>query len=161
MALCAVVGKPGVTARNFSGIKKCFASARLKKQDSSDAANNSEEADPVTRSPPPMVPTVVAEIAFVAFGNLFLRSAGRSHGRRLVLGNRYGLPIAARSFGEFQETSEAPVCVAILGERATPKFDQRTAARRVELKMARRLRCVSVTGRRGHAPSSRLGGGPF
>ena len=79
MALRAVVGKPGVTARNFSGIKKCFASARLKKQDSSDAANNSEKADPVTRSPPPMLPAVVAEIAFVAFGNLFLRSARRSH----------------------------------------------------------------------------------
>ena len=160
MAPCAVVGKPGMTARNFSGIKKCFASARLKKQDSSDAANNSEEADPVTRSPPAMLPAVVAEIAFVTFGDLFLRSARRSHARRLVLGNRYGLPIAARSFGEFQEASEAPVSIAIL-ERATPKFDQRTAARRVEFKMARRLRCVSVTGGKGHAPSSRLGGGPF
>ena len=89
MALRAVVGESGVTARNFSGIKKCFVSARLKKQDSSDAANNSEEADPVTRSPPPMLPAVVAEIAFVAFGNLFLRSARRSHGRRLVVEQRH------------------------------------------------------------------------
>src|SRR6516225_3673920 len=56
----------------------------------------------------------------------------------LVLCNRYGLPIAARSLGEFQEASEAPVSVAILAERAMPKFAQRTAARRVELKMARR-----------------------
>src|SRR5437588_13114870 len=79
----------------------------------------------------------------------------------LVLCNWYGLPIAARSLGEFQEASEAPVSVAILAERATPKFAQRTAARRVDLKMARRLRCVSITGRKGHAPSSRLGGGPF
>jgi hypothetical protein len=79
----------------------------------------------------------------------------------LVLCNRYGLPIAARSLGEFQEASEAPVYVAILAERVTRKFAQRTAARRVELKMARRLRCVSVAGRKGHAPSSRLGGGPF
>ena len=79
----------------------------------------------------------------------------------LVLCNWYGLPIAARSLGEFQEASEAPVSVAILAERATPKFAQRTAARRVELKTARRLRCVSITGRKGHAPSSRLGGGPF
>jgi len=63
--------------------------------------------------------------------------------------------------GEFQEASEAPVFIAILAERSTPKFDQRTAARRVELKMARRLRCVSVTGRKGHDISSRLGGGPF
>src|SRR6266478_5678676 len=82
-------------------------------------------------------------------------------GDLLVLCNRYGLPIAARSLGEFQEASEAPVSIAILAERATPKFDQRTAARKVELKMARRLRCVSVTGRKGHAPSSRLGGGHF
>src|SRR5438552_4266125 len=52
----------------------------------------------------------------------------------LVLCNWYGLPIAARSLGEFQEASEAPVSVAILAERATPKFAQRTAARRVELK---------------------------
>src|SRR5437868_15230792 len=79
----------------------------------------------------------------------------------LVLCNRYGLPIAARSLDEFQEASEAPVSIAILAERATPKFDQRTAARRIELKTSRRLRCVSVTGRKGHAPSSRLGGGPF
>ncbi len=53
-----------------------------------------------------------------------------------MLCNRYGLPIAARSLGEFQEASEAPVSIAILAERPTPKFDQRTAARRVELKMA-------------------------
>jgi hypothetical protein len=51
------------------------------------------------------------------------------------------LPIAARSFDEFQGASEAPVSVAILAERVTRKFAQRTAARLVELKMARRLRC--------------------
>src|SRR5262245_5875014 len=80
----------------------------------------------------------------------------------LVLCNWYGLPIAARSLGEFQEGSEAlPRKHSGLAERATPTFDQRTAARRVELKMARRLRCLSVTGRKGHAPSPRLGGGPF
>jgi hypothetical protein len=80
----------------------------------------------------------------------------------LVLCNRYGLPIAARSLGEFQEASEAlPRKHSGLAKRATPKFAQRTAARRVELKMARRLRCASVTGRKGHAPLSRLGGVPF
>jgi len=63
--------------------------------------------------------------------------------------------------GEFQEASEAPVSFAILAERATQKFAQRTAARRVELKMAWRLRCISVAGRKGHAPSPRLGGEPF
>jgi hypothetical protein len=67
--------------------------------------------------------------------------------------------MAARSLGEFQGASEAPVSAAILVERATRKFAQRTAARRVELKMTRRLRCFSVTGRKVHAPSSRLGGG--
>ena len=86
---------------------------------------------------------------------------GDFEGADLVLCNRYGLPIAARSLGEFQGASEAPVSVVILVERAPRKFAKRTAARRVELKMARRLRCVSITGRKGHAPSSRLGGGPF
>ena len=57
-----------------------------------------------------------------------------------MLCNRYALPMAARSLGEFQEASEAPVSTSILVERATRKFAQRTAARRVELKMARRLR---------------------
>ena len=93
------------------------------------------------------------------FGKMRLRLYKRC--AALVLCNRYGLPIAARSLGEFQEASEAPVSIAILAERATRKFTQRTAARRVELKMSRRLRCVSVTRRKGHAPSSRLGGGPF
>ncbi|PYJ30236.1 MAG: hypothetical protein DME90_03660 [Verrucomicrobia bacterium] len=79
----------------------------------------------------------------------------------LVLCNWYGLPIAARSLGEFQEASEAPVSVAIPTERATQKFAQRNAARRVELKMAWRLRCISVAGRKRHAPSPRLGGEPF
>jgi hypothetical protein len=71
------------------------------------------------------------------------------------------LPIAAKSFGEFQEASEAPVSFPILAEQATRKLAERIAARRVELKMARRLRCASVTGREGHASSSRLGGEPF
>src|SRR6266487_5664094 len=79
----------------------------------------------------------------------------------LVLCNQYGLPMAARSLGEFQGVSEAPVSHVILVERATRKFAQRTAARRVELKMGLRLRCFSVTGRKEHAPSSRLGAGHF
>src|SRR6266550_5078400 len=84
-----------------------------------------------------------------------------SLGHGLVLCNRYGLPIAARSVGEFQGASEAPVSFVILAERATRKFVQRTAARRVEFKMARRLRCISLTGRKDMLASSRLGGGPF
>src|SRR5262249_42899072 len=80
----------------------------------------------------------------------------------LVLCTRYGLIMAARSLGEFQGGSEAlPRKHSGLVERAPRKFAQRTGAGRVELKMARRLLCVSVTGRKGHAPSSRLGSGPF
>jgi hypothetical protein len=52
-----------------------------------------------------------------------------------VLCNRYGFTIAVRSLGEFQGASEAPVSAAILAEGATRKFAQRTAARRVVLKM--------------------------
>jgi len=78
-----------------------------------------------------------------------------------MLCNRYSLPIAAKSFGEFQEASEAPVSFAIPAEQATWKFAQKIVARRVELKMTRRLRCASVTGREGHGPSLRIGGGPF
>jgi hypothetical protein len=89
--------------------------------------------------------------------------ASLRHG--LVLCNRYGLPIAEKSLGEFQEASEAPVSFVILAERVfLGKFTQRTAARRVESRrrgMARRLRCVSLTGRKDMLASSRLGGGPF
>src|SRR5262245_5541440 len=76
----------------------------------------------------------------------------------LVLCNRYGFTIATMSLGEFQGASEAPVSAATLAKGETRKFAQRTVARRVELKMARRQRCFSVAGRKGHAPSSRLGG---
>src|SRR5437773_2481911 len=93
MALSAVVGKTGVTARNLSRIKKCFATAHLKKQNAGDSANNSEEADPKTRPPPRMLSAVVAEIAFIALGDLLLRSAWRGHGRRLVVEQRHeGMP---------------------------------------------------------------------
>src|SRR6266436_7605406 len=87
--------------------------------------------------------------------------SGRKSWQHSVLCNRYGLPIAAKSFGEFQEASEAPVSFAILAEQTTRKFAEGIAARRGELKMARRPRCDSATGHEGHAPSSRLGGGPF
>ena len=85
MALLAVVSKCGMTARNLSRIEKCFRPTALKKPNARDSGNNREEADPKTRSPKWMLSMVVAEIAFVALGNLFLRSAGRSHGRRLVI----------------------------------------------------------------------------
>ena len=89
MALRAVVGKPGVAARNPSRIKKCFATARLKENDAGDSANNGEEADPKARSPKRMFFLVIAEIAFVAFGNLLLRSARCGHAWRSVIKKRH------------------------------------------------------------------------
>src|SRR5436305_12422128 len=60
---------------------------------------------------------------------------GGKHIATLVLCNRYGLPIAARSLGEFQGASEEPETIAILVERATRKFVHRNSVRRVELRM--------------------------
>src|SRR5437868_9174424 len=72
---------------------------------------------------------------------------GGKHIATLVLCNRYGLPIAARSLGEFQGASEAPVSFVILAEQVflgnSPK-EPRPGG--LNLKMARRPRCVSVTG---------------
>lgn len=68
---------------------------------------------------------------------------------------------AAWGLGAGQGASEAPVSVRIPVERATLAGTQKTAARRVALKTARRLRCSSVAMRNGIAPSSRLGGGLF
>ncbi len=68
---------------------------------------------------------------------------------------------AAWVLGVGQGASEAPISGEILAERATPAGAQRTAARRVALKTARRLRCSSVAMDNGIAPSSRLGGGLF
>src|SRR2546423_7832086 len=82
--------------------------------------------------------------------------SGNQRFRHLVLYNRYGLPIAGRSLGEFQGAGEAPVSIAILAERAMRKFAQRTPVRRIEFKMARCLRCSSVAGRKGHTRSSHL-----
>ncbi len=49
-----------------------------------------------------------------------IRSRGRAAAtEKLVLCNRSGLTIAARSLGQLQGASEAPVSIAILVERAT------------------------------------------
>src|SRR6185312_10271743 len=68
---------------------------------------------------------------------------------------------AAGQLAVFQGASEAPISESIRVERATRKNSQPAAARRVALKMGRRLRCSSVTYRFRYAPSSRLAGGPF
>jgi hypothetical protein len=70
-------------------------------------------------------------------------------------------PFAEGNFGDFQGASEVPVWGATLIELATQKIAKIPTARRVAVKMARRLRCCSVTYRHGYAPSQRLGGGSF
>ena len=93
VTLRAIVGKPSMTTRNLSGIKKCFATAHLKEHNTDDSANNGEAADQKTRTPPWVLFLVIAEIGFVALGNLFLRSARRGHGRCSVVKERHeGMP---------------------------------------------------------------------
>src|SRR5580692_4786318 len=96
----------------------------------------------------------------------------------LVYRLTYNDDVAAGQLAVFQGASEAPLSGFIRVERATRKNSQPAAARRVALKMGRRLRCSSVTSRtslRGaeanqtatglklvrDAPSSRLADGPF
>ena len=64
----------------------------------------------------------------------------------------------AWGLGAGQGASEAPVSVRILVERATPAGTQKTAARRVALKTARRLRCSSLAMRNGIALSALAAG---
>src|ERR1700745_1410876 len=55
------------------------------------------------------------------------------------------LGFAAGQLAVFQGASEVPISGSIRAERATRKNRQLAAARRVALKMSRRLRCSSVT----------------
>src|SRR5258707_13816440 len=73
----------------------------------------------------------------------------------------YNGDVAAGQLAVFQGASEAPISGFIRVKRATRKNSQLAAARRVALKMGRRLRCSSVTYRFRYAPSSRLAAGPF
>jgi hypothetical protein len=80
---------------------------------------------------------------------------------KLVYRLAYNGDVAAGQLAVFQGASEAPISGFIRVERATRKNGQLAAARRVALKMGRRLRCSSVTYRFRYAPSSRLADGPF
>ena len=79
----------------------------------------------------------------------------------------YNGDVAAGQLAVFQGASEAPISGFIRAERATRKNSQPPAARRVVLKMGRRLRCSSVTYGFSYVPSNcqsgsdRLAGGPF
>ena len=81
---------------------------------------------------------------------------------RLVRRLAYNGDVAAGQLAVFQGASEAPISEFI---RVDPprrrKNSQPAAARRVALKMGRRLRCSSVMYRLRYAPSSRLADGPF
>src|SRR5271166_5653525 len=66
----------------------------------------------------------------------------------------YNGDVAAGQLAVFRGASEAPISGFIRVERATRKNSQLTAARRVALKMGRRLRCSSVTYRLRYAPST-------
>jgi len=72
-----------------------------------------------------------------------------------------GVVLAPNSFPSFSPTGPN---AAESGEAQKYPVGTRetiAAARRVALKMGRRLRCSSVTYRLRYAPSSRLAGGPF
>ena len=77
------------------------------------------------------------------------------------------LEFRRRSVGCFSRRERSAHICVIRVERATRKNSQLAAARRVALKMGRRLRCSSVTYRFRYAPSyrqsgsDRLAGGPF
>ena len=79
----------------------------------------------------------------------------------LVYRLAYNADVAAGQLAVFQGASDVPISGSIRVERATRKNSQLAAARRVALKMGRRLRCSSVTYRFRYAPSSRLADGPF
>src|SRR5271165_2909447 len=69
------------------------------------------------------------------------------HEKELVHRLAYNGDVVAGQLAVFQGTSEAPISEFIRAERATRKNSQLAVARRVALKMGRRLRCSSVTSR--------------
>jgi hypothetical protein len=72
------------------------------------------------------------------------------------------MAFAAGQLAVFQGASEAPISEFIRVDPPRPKKNSQLAtARRVAMKMGRRLRCLSVTYQSRYAPSSRLAGDPF
>jgi len=84
MTLGAISRELGVTSRNLSGVEKSFAAACLINQDRGQSANDGDNGDETPGAPPWMDFFVIAEIAFVAFGDLLLRSARCGHGRSVI-----------------------------------------------------------------------------
>src|SRR5580692_2145534 len=77
-----------------------------------------------------------------------------------VLSPKYEV-FCRRSVDCFSRRERSAHIFVVRVERATRKNSQLAPARRVAMKMGRRLRCSSVTYRFRYAPSSRLAGGPF
>lgn len=78
-----VVAEAGVIGGNCARVEKCFTAAHLKNGDADDPADDGQNADPSARPPPRMQPTVIAEIGFVALGDLLLRASWLCHRRGL------------------------------------------------------------------------------
>src|SRR6202140_5087744 len=87
-------------------------------------------------------------------GDSFNDSPAARPDMSLVYRLAYNGDVAAGQLAVFQGASEAPISGSIRAERATRKNSQLAAARRVALKMGRRLRCSSVAYRFRYAPSS-------
>lgn len=78
---------------NFPGVEKSFPAARLKKDDADDSTDDREKADPRTRTPPRVQPIVITEVAFVALGNLLLRSTRGGHDKGSIIKKSHvGMP---------------------------------------------------------------------
>ena len=84
MTLGAILLELRMMAGNFSRAEKFFADALLKNEllvndDGRYSAGQGNEARAEARHSPRMLPFVIAEIAFVTLGNLFLGSSRRGH----------------------------------------------------------------------------------
>ena len=79
MALRAVVRESGMAGRYLADVEKGFASPFLKKPDGEQPGSDGQKANGKTRAPPRMQPIVVAEIAFVALGDLLLGASRLGH----------------------------------------------------------------------------------
>jgi hypothetical protein len=78
-----VVAESGMVGGNSTNVEKRFTATHLKNGDANDSADDGQNADQGACPPPRMQPTVIAEIAFVALGDLFLRASWVCHRRGL------------------------------------------------------------------------------
>src|ERR1051325_806825 len=79
VTLRAVVSEFRVWRGNVAGIEKCLTPVQSKKYDRCDSANDCQHCRQRTGASPWMQILVVAEIAFVTFGDLLLSASGFGH----------------------------------------------------------------------------------